>query len=403
MGNPSAFEIGRTVSNNLGNSFQKTKDNSAIESILSEAMQSGDPKVFQNSIAKMLSQVSPERQGPAIQYLQNVHTNLQQKQQQAKLETEGRAAAQEGKYTYGAPKEVQAAQVRNQSPPKPAGGLSGQAVPPEVTEALNNVVTNNADANADQLALAFDKARIPRTYSNSYIENRRRQDETKAGNIREDTKIGRKEILDFHKESKDYDEDLMKQARIAKSQASTLKTIEKAVESGNIKPSSWSNIFKGFGKIGDKISEALLNEDEATLLTSIPQLLEGWKDVFGVRLTDADLRVLQDKIPSIGKNPAANKAVMNILKKYSEMTLLRGQIAEKIKADNKGLRPLSYASAVEKRFDEMTAPVKIINPRNGNEIDIPAYKLSEAMEAGAILADLGKEFPAEEEVKNEQL
>lgn len=403
MGAPSAFEIGRTVSNNLGNSFQKTRDNSAIESILSEAMQSGDPTVLQNSIGKILSQVSPERQATAVQYLQNTYNTLQQKQKEQKLETQGRAAAQEGKFTYGAPPQVQAAQVRNQAPPKPAGGVTGQPILPEKSQAIAQVIANNKEATADDLAIAFGNAGIEPIYSNPYIENRRRQDETKAKSLNEENKLSRKEVLDFHRESDAYDQDLMKQARIAKSQANTLNTIGKAVESGNIKPSSWSNIFKGFGKIGDKISEALLNEDEATLLTSIPQLLEGWKDVFGVRLTDADLRVLQDKIPSIGKNPAANKAVMNILKKYSEMTQLRGQIAEKIKADNKGLRPLGYASAVEKRFDEMTAPVKIINPRNGKEIDIPAYKLSEAMEAGAILADLGQEFPAEEELKNEQL
>lgn len=79
---PSPFEIGRTVGNNFGNSFQKTKDEGAIESILSEAMSSGDPAVIQNSIGKILSQVSPERQGAAVQYLQNTYMNLQQQQQQ---------------------------------------------------------------------------------------------------------------------------------------------------------------------------------------------------------------------------------------------------------------------------------------------------------------------------------
>lgn len=81
-GSPSPFEIGRGVSNNLGNAFQRSQDNSSIESILSEAMQSEDPRVFQNSIGKILSQVSPERQGPAVQYLQNTYMNLQEQQRQ---------------------------------------------------------------------------------------------------------------------------------------------------------------------------------------------------------------------------------------------------------------------------------------------------------------------------------
>lgn len=80
---PSPFEIGRAVGNNFSNASTKIKDNSAIESILSDAMNSGDPKVIQSSIGKILSQVSPERQGLAVQYLQNTYNALQQKQQQA--------------------------------------------------------------------------------------------------------------------------------------------------------------------------------------------------------------------------------------------------------------------------------------------------------------------------------
>lgn len=387
MSSPSPFQVGREIGNNLGSAFAKVKDENAIERILSDAMGTGDPGVLQDSIGKILSQVSPERQGVAMQYLQNAYSNVQKKQEQSKLEAKEKAAAEQGGYTYGAPAQVQTQQVRNQAPPKPTGGLSGQAVPPQITEALTNVVNNNPTATADQLALEFDKSQIPRAFSNSYIENRRRQDETKAGNEREDKKLSRNEELQFHKESEKYDEDLIKQTRIAKSQAETLSNIESSIKSGNIKPSSLSNIFKGFGKIGDKIAEALLNKDEATLLSSIPQLLEGWKDVFGVRLTDADLKLLQDKLPSIGKTPDANNAIIKILRKYSDMTLLRSQIAEEIKSKTKGLRPLGFASQVEQRFDEMTQPVKIVNPNNGKVIEIPAYKLSDALRSGAKLAN----------------
>lgn len=387
MSNPSPFDIGRQI----GNNFQKLKEDNTIESILSEAMRSNDPVFLQNSIGKILSQVSPERQGAAVQYLQNSFANLRQKQELAKKEQEGRDAARQGGYTYGAPSVVQSQQVKNQQPPKPAGGLTGQAVPPQFGEAINKIIQDNPQANADELGVAFDTAGIPPVYSNRYVENRRRQDETRAGNEREDIALGRKEQLQFHKESEKYDEELMKQGRIAKQQQATLKNINKSINSGNIKPTSFANIFKGLGRIGDKISEALLNGDQAKLLTSIPQLLEGWKDVFGVRLTDADLRVLQDKLPSIGKSPEANKAVMNILNKYAEMNLLRSQIGEQIKKAHKNLRPLGFASMVEQRFDEMTAPVRIIRPaangRPEKEIEIPAYKLSEALESGARLAN----------------
>lgn len=197
----------------------------------------------------------------------------------------------------------------------------------------------------------------------------------------------RKEELEFHKESQKYDEDLSEKTRRAKAQVETFKDIEKAIDSGNIKPGSWTNILRNFGDIGRSVSNAIMNKDEATILSSIPQLLEGWKQVFGVRLTDADLRLLQDKLPDIGKSPEANKAILKVMKKYGEMATLRSKIASSIKKQNKGIRPLGYVDRIEERFDEMTMPVKVVNPKTGNTIEIPAYKVGDAINAGASLAN----------------
>lgn len=379
---PVSFQVAQGIGNNLSRAFTDVKDSNEIDRILQESM-NGGPEELQNNIAQILSQVSPEKQGTAIQFLQNRMQNIEQK----KKAEQTRLAETQAGVTPGLHPTLQAQQLRNAAPPKPAGGLTGQATPPEVSQAISNVIQNNPSAKADDLALAFDKAQVPRAFSNSYIESRRRQDETNVSQNIATKKESRKELLDFHKESQKYDEDLLKQGKVAKSQIETIKNIEKSIKSGNVKPSSLANIFKGMGSWGDKISEALLNEDQATLLTSIPQLLEGWKEVFGVRLTDADLKLLQDKLPSIGKNESANLAVTKILRKYADMTLLRSQIANDIKRDNAGLRPLGYADKIEQRFDDMTSMVKVINPKTGNVIEIPAYKVSDAIKSGAKLAN----------------
>src|ERR1043166_7269806 len=115
MSSPSPFEIGRNVGNNLGNAFARVKDENAIERILSDAMGSGDPAILQNSIGKILSQVSPERQGVAMQYLQNAYANVQKKQEQLNIENKEKAAAKEAGYTYGAPSQVAAQQVKDKA------------------------------------------------------------------------------------------------------------------------------------------------------------------------------------------------------------------------------------------------------------------------------------------------
>lgn len=115
MGSPSPFDIGRTIGNNFQKSQTKQRDSSAIEAILSEAMNSGTPEALQNSIGQILSQVSPERQGVAVQYLQNAYQNVQKRNETSKQEATQRQAAQQAGYTYGVPPQVAAQQLKDKS------------------------------------------------------------------------------------------------------------------------------------------------------------------------------------------------------------------------------------------------------------------------------------------------
>lgn len=190
----------------------------------------------------------------------------------------------------------------------------------------------------------------------------------------------------YHKESEEYDKELVKSNKSNNELLSALDDAEKNVKSGKVKPSSISNIFSSFGEIGKKISNAFLNKDTAELQALSPQFLEGRKEIFGVRLSDADLKLLQDKLPEMSKSPEANLAVIKLMKRYAKRASLRYKIGKEIKKKNKNLRPLGFADMVEERFEEMTEPVKIVNPVTGNIIEIPAYELSSAIESGAKLA-----------------
>lgn len=405
MNTPSPFQVAREASNNLSSSFRRVNDENAIEGILSQAMGTGDPQVVQDSIGKILSQVSPERQGVALQYLQNTFSNLQEKQKLAKTESREREAALGAGYTYGVPPQVAAQQVKdrakgtrlaqyglgqdqgsNQQIQPTLSGNAEQGNAPQSQQADSSQSLQSGFKNLpdDQLVIASG-ASDKEISEPAKAELKRRQEDRKIE--QKEKTASRDEEIAFHKESQAYDDELFKQSKIAKKQFGAIEDVEKAISSGNISPGSLANIFKGFGKIGDKISEALVNKDQAALMASIPQLLEGWKEVFGVRLSDADLKLLQDKLPSIGKTPEANRAIVKVLRKYADMTVLRSQIAREVKEKNKGLRPLGYADKIEQLFDERIAPVKIVNPNNGNIIEVPAYKVSEAINAGGRLSN----------------
>lgn len=121
MGAPnSPFNVAQAISSNIGGAFEKRRDDTAIERILGEAMQSDDPEVLQNSIGQILSQVSPERRGDAVQFLQGAMQRAQAKQQEQRQ--------REGVIRAGIdpdlPTALQVQQLKNQSSKKEKGNLT---------------------------------------------------------------------------------------------------------------------------------------------------------------------------------------------------------------------------------------------------------------------------------------
>lgn len=183
----------------------------------------------------------------------------------------------------------------------------------------------------------------------------------------------------YHKESEDFATSLQKENKSAINQLDTIKKLEKSI--GKVSPKNFSNIMKGFGPIGDKLANAFLSKDAALISAAIPEFLEGRKELFGVRLSDADLRLLSDKLIDPSKPEEANRALLKIAKKAAEQAQIRYQIGQEITKKNKGLRPLNFANDVEEKYEQVIKPVAMISG-NGNEVEIPAYQVSSAIANG---------------------
>lgn len=194
-------------------------------------------------------------------------------------------------------------------------------------------------------------------------------------------KESRQERRRTHEESKEYDEEIRKSVKRTKQQVEAVKDIREALKSGKVKPGAVSNVFRNLGSVGDKVANAFKNAEQGKVEAAIPLLLEGWKEVFGVRLSDADLRLLETKLPDIGKSPEANNAVLDILEKYSKAPLLRGQVASEMKEKNSGFRPMNYADLVEKEVENRLhaqEPVRVRAP-DGNVYNVPRNQLEAAL------------------------
>lgn len=113
----------------------------------------------------------------------------------------------------------------------PIGGLTGQPIPKEISQAMNQIVSMNPNANADDLKMQMDEVGIPPAYSNSYIENRRRQDERQAASKDKRLEVGQKRAEKVLDEA----DALSKELPVLES---TVFAMEDAIQNGDL--SFWS-------------------------------------------------------------------------------------------------------------------------------------------------------------------
>jgi hypothetical protein len=122
----------------------------------------------------------------------------------------------------------------------PAGGLSGQPVPPEISQKINQILSENLDANSDELRVKMDEAQIPPTYSNPYTENRRRQDETKS-------QVKEKRVEAGNKRAEKILEDADKIRSTIPQKRTSLVALEDAIEEGDMSFFSMDNLAEMTG------------------------------------------------------------------------------------------------------------------------------------------------------------
>ena len=354
-GNPQgklAEMLGMSLGEGLGNGLNTFFANRSLDSVLKDKALEKAP--ISKKLEAIRSALSPygEKGQEIFQQRMNIEQQEMNEKQEAIQKQKGQAL---GRYFNGeqltpdeqsmfSPTEFVA---MHKAKNKAAGGVTAQPVPPDVSQKITEILDQSQGMSSDDVKNIMDNAGIPPIYSNQYVENRRRSEE-----------IGTKQDIQLHQESSDFEKEVNKNANTARHQLPLIQNGIKAVSEGKIKPSSMANIFNLFGETGKKISNAILSGDQAALLSSVPEFLEGRKELFGVRLSDADLRLLQDKLPDIGKSKEANLAILNLMKKSAQRSLKFQKVAQDV-FEKKGLpyrggklRPLGYEREVIKAFDE---------------------------------------------------
>ncbi len=220
--------------------------------------------------------------------------------------------------------------------------------------------------------------------------------------IRAERKKGEKETaktekeieLMHHKEWSDYDKQLRESSERAKKQLVAVSDARNAMKKNPTGALTAQNVFKKMFA-GTPLENIALSPVGAILEASVPQFIEGFKDVFGVRLTDRDVNIISGKLIDLGKSPEANEAILQLFEKSAKMALKRYQVAQDVKKKNKGLRTAAYDSDIDEEFErrygkemdkiisDFTGTVKMRAP-DGRELSVPKDQVEKARKLGAV-------------------
>jgi hypothetical protein len=309
-GMPSPFQMGQAVGSNLGEAFQKAGDMRSIDQILGQAAQSNNPADIRRAIGQILSQVQPARQKDAIAVLQKRLDQMSAK------------------------------------PAAPLGGLSGQPVPPEVSNAIKRVIDENPNANADELASKMDQAGIARAYSNSFVENRRRQNESTEATARTVNTENRKNVSD-------YTLNIMNKADAARESLIDKRNQIDLIETGNINdPTVVTAATNIFGQFADRF----LSDDTIKYRGGLINNYKDLRTVFSGPTRVKEIELLEEKVPGLHLSDSQKLGLLNaqipLLNKDILMEDAVGIVLDN--PNNQNLSPYEFRKKVRTAFDELS-------------------------------------------------
>ncbi len=395
-----AEALGGTIGNQLNNYFM----NRSLDSVLKDKSLSNAPNSVK--MGRLEEALRPYGQ-KGQQVLQNrlmveQQADNEKKMQQDKLKADvlrkrfsGEKISDKEKGIFTPDEEFQIAkmeqaiklqEMKNEGK-SPLGGISGQSVPPQVSNAIQNVLSKSQDLSADQLTQAFDAEGVPRAYSNAYVENRRRDDDTRARKADEAEKID----MQSFKDQKDYTEKILNGYEAYKRDQAVLDQMSKISEKGNLPTPLATSLLQKLG-----LPLGLLENPDAEQFDKLSQeLMKNIQGTYGSRILQTEVVNFMKSIPTLLNSPEGQERLIKQWKILNEGKRIYYDAYKEMKKENPKRLPADLHEKVleraEPKLDELAQKFQsmnmfktVIDP-NGIERLIPEDRLEEALKAGGRL------------------
>jgi hypothetical protein len=159
-----------------------------------------------------------------------------------------------------------------------------------------------------------------------------------------------KRKLDIHRESEKVSDKIAEGQSRGQHILGAVKDVREALKTHKT-GLTWENFFKKKFK-GSFLENVGLTPEGAIIESTVPTFLEGGRELFGQRLSDADLSVVLGKTVDLGKSPEANESVLKFAEKSAKLQMEKAKIAREITKEYGGYRPIDFADQVEDRFQQ---------------------------------------------------
>lgn len=379
MSFPNPFQIGREVGANIESAFTKVRDENAIESILSSAMSTGNPAVLQHSIGKILSQVSPERQGPAVQYLQNAMINIQNKQEKNRILQEEKNAAREAGYTYGAPAAVQTQQVKDRGKANRLSqyGLGGDVEsngminpsgpPPNVPNPLPNGQYDRTPSSLPQQFPSIPQPQVvPPLQQQESVFRRLTDDQLIQAQTSPDQEIrnaaaaeqrrreaerkeNRADLRGKRKETEKIRGEIASKAAIAQQGIREKERLLTLIKTGNINDPTVATLLENVPmNLGKRFLSPETVEYKAGLINGYRDL----RNIFSGTTRVKEIELLEDKVADLYLTDEQKESILRSSMQTLQYDIIKAEVAAQVEKDFPELGVLEF----NKKVDELSQP-----------------------------------------------
>jgi hypothetical protein len=217
-------------------------------------------------------------------------------------------------------------------------------------------------------------------------------------------KLSKEQRVEQHqieKANSAFKKDMREKESKRKSMLTSLAAMKTASKSGNINSPfglAAMNIGNALMPAGKNPFDYFKTPETQSFLTHGKQLFTIGKELFGSRITNADLPIIEAMLPNLMQNPETREMTIQAMEELQELAGKEYKIMNDIIAENGGKEPANLEDKVAQRFDKewaegsknLTAVLGMVRGQGKDSSRQLLAKRNDMLEAGTVWKKNGK-------------